>query len=177
MKNTLVIAGLALLGAAVQSNAALNATVAANNWNASQVMYKATESATAAALPTTAWVEVLGGPVGGALTSLGAAQNPVADGYFDFGVLLIPGVTAGGQASFTVRAWSGASSYSAASVLGSVSWTQATGSWDDAAVPPAVKAGPDMQMPSFTVAPGVVPEPSGVPGRSMRVRELRPEPR
>jgi len=160
MKNTLLV-GLALLGAAVQSYAAVQGTVNAQNWTGSQIMYKATETATAVPLPVTGYVEILGGAPGSALTSLATLQ-PVADGYFDAGVLVIPGVAGGGNASLEVRAWSGAATYAAATLKGSVSFSQTAGSWQDDAVPPAVKSGPDIAMGSLTVGPAAIPEPSTI---------------
>jgi len=161
MKNTLIVAGLALLGAAVQSYAAVQGTVSAQNWTGSQIMYQSAAGATSVALPLTGYVEILGGPVGGALTSLATVQ-PQADGYFDAGVLVIPGVAGGATASLQVRAWVGATTYAAAPSQGSVSFTQTAGSWDDAAVPPAPKTGPDVAMGSLTVGPAVIPEPSTI---------------
>jgi hypothetical protein len=165
MKKTLVVAGLALLVAAVQSYAAVNATINAHNWTAGALSYKATATATAVDLPETAWVEVLYGPVGGSMTSLGV-QHPLAAGYFDFSLQQsLPGITAGSTAQFQVRAWSDASTYAAALAAGSpngqATWSQATGTWDD--TPPASPpSGPDFAFTPFTVQPGVIPEPSTI---------------
>lgn len=168
MKKTLgVIAGLALMGVA-QSYAANQATIAANNYGAAAgvINYEAT-AGTKTLLPADAWIEVLGGAAG-SVNSLGAAFHPSEPGYFDNGVLLVPGVAAGATASFEVRAWSGATAYDAATLKGSASFTQATGTWDDGVGgtnPPGPKSGPDLAVPSFTVGAAgtpVIPEPSTI---------------
>lgn len=158
-KSLAVIAGLALAGVA-QSFAATQATVALNNYAGGVINYKATPTSTEVALPADAWVEVMGGGTGGAMTSLGTF-HPSEPGYFDNGVVLVPGATAGTPASFEVRAWTGAATYDAAAVKNSVSFSSATGSWDDAATPPPVKQGPDLAMPTFTVG-AAIPEPSTI---------------
>jgi len=164
MKKTLaVIAGLALAGVA-QSFAANQATVALNNYAGGVINYQATAGGATTLLPADAWVEVLGGATG-STASLGVF-HPSEPGYFDNGVVLVPGATAGQSASFEVRAWTGATTYAAATVKGSTgAFSSATGSWDDAATPPPVKQGPDLAVPTFTVAAGstpVVPEPSTI---------------
>lgn len=161
MKKTLaVIAGLALAGVA-QSFAANQATVALNNYAGGVINYQTTVGGASSSLPLDAWVEVLGGPVGGVMASLGTF-HPSEPGYFDNGVVLVPGATAGSPASFEVRAWTGAATYAAAALTGtSGTFSSATGSWDDAATPPPVRQGPDLAMPTFTVAP-VIPEPSTI---------------
>lgn len=163
MKNSIaIIAGLALMGAA-QGFAANQATVALNNYGAAAgvINYQATEGGATTLLPADAWIEVLGGAPG-ALTSLGAAFHPSEPGYFDSGVVLVPGAAAGQTGSFEVRAWTGAATYDAATLRGSTSFSSAVGTWDDAASPPPLKLGPDLAMPSFTVSGAVIPEPSTI---------------
>lgn len=160
MKNTLAaIAGLVLLGAAQAS--AATATVALNNYAGGVINYN---NATTL-LPADAWVEVLGAGAGGAATSLGVF-HPAEPGYFDNGVVLVPGATAGGTSSFEVRAWIGAagSTYATATEKGTVTFNSGVGSWDETATPPPVKQGPDLAMPSFTVTAGSppIPEPSTI---------------
>jgi len=157
MKNSLaVIAGLALLGSIAQSYATDNASIYLNNYGTSAGAIKTDTGL----LPTDAWIEVLAGPVGGVQAVLGAKFNPLEPGFFDNQTVVIPGVAAGADASFTVRAWTGTASFGDALVKGSTTFTQKTGSWNDAATPPAPLTGPDLAMPSFTVT--AVPEPSTI---------------
>jgi hypothetical protein len=152
MKNSLaVIAGLALMGAAANADVAFNA----NNYGSG--------AGPITGLTADGWVEILYTPTGGAATSLGVFQ-PTEATFFDNGGMSIPGAT-GTTASLTVQAWTGATTYAAATVKGSVTFNQAVQSWDPNASPPAPKVGPDLTMPGFALGSGVtpiVPEPSTI---------------
>jgi hypothetical protein len=161
-KSLAVIAGLALMGATVQSYAAVSAVVAADNYGSGA----GTISVQGAGLaPATTFVEVLAGPTGGALTVIASGTLAEA-GYFDLSPAVIPGVAGGGSADFQVQAWQGGATFATATVAGtSAKWTQGSlGSFDDSVSPPPVKTGPELNMPAFaisTVGPAV-PEPSTI---------------
>lgn len=160
MKKSLVIAGLALMGAAVQSYGAVSGVVLADNYGTGA----GTISDASGLAPATAYVEVWAGAVGGA-QSLIASGNLVEPGFFDLGAAVIPGVAGGGTASFTVKAWEGATSYDAATLKGTASWQQSSlGSFDDSIQPPPVKQGPELNMPAITIGAGtpVIPEPTTI---------------
>lgn len=67
-------------------------------------------------------------------------------GYFYAGMAALPGVAAGGVAELTLRAWQNAASFDAASIRGSVTWSQTTGSWNPNASPPAPMTGPSLAL-------------------------------
>jgi len=162
MKNTLaVIAGVVLLGAAASSYGQTVATIAANNYGSAA---GSISTSTGALLGTDAWVQVLAAAAGGAPTAVGDPFHPAEAGYFDNGILKLPGITGGASVSFQVEAWTGAASYAAAAndSKGSVSWTQTAGSYDTTISPPPAPTGPDMQMPAFKLGSGtpIVPEPT-----------------
>jgi len=164
MKKTLAaIAGLALMGAVAQTNAAVSAVVLADNYGSGAGTITLASGGLA---PATTFVEVLAGPTGGTLTSI--ASGPLAEaGYFDLSAQVIPGVAGGGSADFQVRAWQGGTSYDSATGPkgASTKWTQGTlGSFDDSVSPPPVKTGPELNMPTFAIGGTTppVPEPTTI---------------
>ena len=132
MKKLALLAALALMGTAAW--AANSSIVQLNNFGPPDSPIYYLKSGTAAKSDIN--VQLLGGPVGGALS---AVKNTTgqdtfqiiagADGYFDGGIGIIPGVADGGRASLELRAWKGAS-YDAATEKGSQKWNQATTSAD-----------------------------------------------
>jgi len=159
-KSLAVVAGLALMGAAVQSFAAVSAVVLADNYGSNA---QAIKDANGLA-PATAYVEVWAGPTGGTLSMI-ASGNLAEAGYFDLGAQVIPGVAGGGAADFQVKAWEGATTFAAATLTGTASWNQGSlGSFDDSISPPPVKQGPELAMTALTIggsAPAV-PEPTTI---------------
>jgi len=86
------------------------------------------------------------------------ASLNIKDGYFDKGVGVIPGAADNATVTFTLLALGGPKGYEAF-YSGSVTWTQATGSWDPTTVPPVPMTGPSLNMPQSLVLYGF-PEPS-----------------
>jgi hypothetical protein len=172
-KTLAVLASLAVMGSAADCMAA--AVVNLNNYDANvPIMYQATAGAAAVTAPNTVFVELMAGPVGGALvpTTIGSSTDTSftsldGGGFFDKGVAVIPGVTGGSQADFQLVAWDQGTSYDTASLKGStVKWTQATGTWDPAAQPPATPPSVTLNIPAsgLTIAPvgPAIPEPSTI---------------
>lgn len=165
MKKLVVLAALAIMGTAAWAAAPV-ATVSLNNFSPdSPIFYLKAGTGAAAGIN----VQVLGGAPGSALAPLKtpAGQDTfqfIGDGYFDAGAVgIVPGVAAGGQGEFQVRAWEGASFASAKNSLLSQKWTQATKSED--VEPPALPVGTDLQVPKgLTIGPAgpVIPEPSTI---------------
>jgi hypothetical protein len=158
MKKLVIIAAL-MMG--LTAAYAQKATVLLNNYDADKPIF-------AGAVGTLAGTDVMwqllgnGAPV--TETGSGTSIFPVSvdAGYFDVGVGVVAGVTAGDTVNFELRAWKGAD-YASATESGSVSWSQATGSWNDAAVPPAPPSGPALAVPgSVLVTTTVIPEPSTI---------------
>jgi hypothetical protein len=121
------------------------------------------------------FVQVLGGPIGGALAPLTDALNsPItmsmgeggAGPGFIFGnPSLIPGTDGSANVQLQVIAWKGAATFAAAPYQGqSAVWTQNdASSWTTATPPPAIAANAYLNMPaSFTITAAVVPEPSTI---------------
>jgi len=141
----------------IVSQQALAATVKLNNYDANTPIYYKTSGA----LPGSGqkiYVQLLGGPVGGTLTPVKDVDNSMnifplsAPGYFDQGIGMVSGVTPGGTAQFVLRAWKDAASYDAAAEKGqSAAWTQITGTWNSAAVPPQPASGPTLAIPAAVV--------------------------
>lgn len=133
-KTIAVLASLAVMGSAVECLAA--AIVSLNNYDVNiPIMYQGPQLVSA---PTTTYVQLLAGPVGGLLSpvTINATTGSIIEGiddggFFDAGLGVIHGVTDYAQADFLLRAWIGAATFEAATVSGqSAKWTQATGSWD-----------------------------------------------
>ncbi len=175
-KLALLAATITLMGTAASCFAAVNATVLLNNFDANNaIMYLATGSSSAVAAPGSANVNVqlLGGPSAtqllpvipttggnGVIPVAGAAAGGLA-GFFDGGVGVVPGVAANATATFQLIAFVGTDPSGVDKSLFKT-WTQATGSWDDAAQPPAPPSGPSLQVPAGITAGAVIPEPSTI---------------
>ncbi len=128
------------------------ATVALNNFDASQLVYYQNSSTQASG--TSFWIELLAGPVGGKLnpvfsTSSHTGRFRLSDpGHFEAGIGTVAGVEPNGVAEFQLRAWKDAGTYAqAAERAETVKWTQAVGSWDRNAIPPAPATGPALRIP------------------------------
>jgi hypothetical protein len=152
------------------------AVVNLNNYDANiPLMYKATASATAVAAPTAGtYVQLLGAAAGGSLVpcTLNTTTDTIAQGiddggFFDKGVAVIPGLADKAQADLQLRAWVGAATFDAAPTSGTTTkWTQATGGWNTASVPPGTADSIALQIPAtgLTIGPvgPAVPEPSTI---------------
>lgn len=160
MKKLVILAAL-MMG--LTAAYAQKATVTFNNYDADKAIFVGSVGTLAG---TDVMWQLLGDGQGVVEAVAGATQSvfPVsADaGYFDLGVGVVPGAVAGATVNFELRAWKGAD-YASASEKGSVSWSQATGSWNDVAVPPAAPTGPALAIPaSVLVTTTVIPEPSTI---------------
>jgi len=149
------------------------ATVNLNNFDSNNsIMYMASAGSPAVAGPLNLNinVELLGGPSATQLqpvvpSSGGSAVIPLSAvaGFFDGGVGVVPGVTAGATATFQLLAFIGTDPSAATGAGVSATWTEATGSWNNAAVPPAPASGPVLNNPAgITVGGAAVPEPSTI---------------
>lgn len=93
-------------------------------------------------------------------TATGDSIIPMAEaGSFYGGTGIVPGAADNATVELTLRAWRGAASWDLASDRGSATWSQATGAWNPAAVPPAPPSGADLSNPAVTI---VVPEPTTI---------------
>ncbi len=79
-------------------------------------------------------------------------------GFFDGGVGVVPGVTAGATATFQLTGFVGTNPLRPAP-FETATWTQATGTWDDTAIPPQPPTGPVLQVPPLSVR---APEPTTI---------------
>jgi len=174
-KTIAVLASLAVMGSAADCMAAASAVVNYNNYdNNSPLLYQATTGgATVNATAATTYVELLAGPVGGALSPVTVGSSGTSatvlglteDGFFDYGNAVIAGVTAGADAQFQLLVWTGGSTWETATYQNSkVTWTQATGSWDLGSSPPGTPSSVALNVPAsaLTMSPAVVPEPSTI---------------
>lgn len=156
----LIVTLLTLATVAAATNTYAVATVNANSYDADKVIYYLTQGTLASG--TDIMVEILAGAAGGSLSSIkkGSLSEP---GYFDFGVLTVPGLADNAQADFRIRAWKGGDSYpgnlAIPEAAESAKFTQATGAWNPNATPPTPPQGPSLALPAaLTIT--VVPEPS-----------------
>jgi len=171
-KTIAVLASLAVMGSAADCMAA--AVVNMNNYDANiPIMFKADAASAAIAAPGIGtYVQLWGGAVGGPLapvtlnSTTDSIINGIDDGgFFDKGVGVIAGLADKAQADLELRAWRGAATYDAASLTGSVKWTQATGGWAMTASPPGTPDNIALNIPAsgLTIGPsGVIPEPSSI---------------
>lgn len=175
-KSIAILASLVVLGSAASSMAANVAVVDLSSYGSlygnfqDRPIYSITagtlaDPATtlvqlvAKANPGDAWTTV---QVGGDATK--TTWGIYADGNFDAGnVGVIPGATAGATLTFELRAWTGAagSTWENATVRGQLDWSQATGTWDNAANPPATPPSVMLALPGNLTLNGV-PEPSTI---------------
>jgi len=175
MKKLAILAALTLLSFSVKAQ---TATVNLNNFDANGgngvPIYLLTSGTLA---PTTGiFVQILGGPVGGAVAPVtdknGVAIPPIlmgtggaGAGYFDAGVGIIPGVTGGAQAQIGFQAWQGtaAGGWAGATVKNqATTWTQLSGNWNSAQVPPAPFPNIALALPGTSITLTGVPEPSTI---------------
>lgn len=163
MKKTLTLIAVTLITA---GSVMAQGTVFLNNYDSNKGIFNGTAPAPAGTI-----VEVLGGSSAGSLavisTATGVNKYTITAGdinangagtgsFFDFGFGGIPSVAPGATATMLVRAWTGAATFDTASIRGSVTWTQATGT-----APPA----PNLPAPTVLAMPGpvvMVPEPSAI---------------
>ena len=84
------------------------------------------------------------------------AKFTATNGYFDCGVIVVPGIADNASVNFVLRAWTDGSAYPGTSpgAFGQVSWSQATGSWSSNSVPPVPATGPALNMPSSLLMSG-----------------------
>jgi hypothetical protein len=159
MKKTLALAAVLTALWTASAMAVPVATINLNNYGtgANPIFYG--QQGTLAPMAGT-FVELLAGTTVVPDAVSGATQIPMSeDGMFFGGTGSVPGLAPSATTEFTLRAWRGATSYDTAVERGSATWSQATGSWDSAAVPPAPPGGPDMQNPAVVI---VIPEPSTI---------------
>ena len=170
MKKLALLAAMTLMGMSASCWAAVNATVLLNNFDSNNpILYSATGGpGVAGPLSKNINVQLLGGPsasqlqpvvIAGSTTSI--IPLSAVDGFFDGGVGVVPGVTAGATATFQLLAFIGTNPKDAAGNNNpSATWTQATGKWDD--TPPATPpSGPSLNNPAG-VTVGGIPEPSTI---------------
>lgn len=161
MKKALSILAALTLASVVCS---ADGTVFLNNYDANKAIFYMSEG-TLASEGLGVTLQILGGPVGGALAPINpnGKTNPnlslVEPGFFDavpsFGV--VPGVADGAQAQFQVRAWIGADYASAQVRAESTTWTQKVGTNPAPPSPPVPEA---LQFPGLTLIN--IPEPSTI---------------
>jgi hypothetical protein len=170
MKKLAVLAAIAIMG--IAASAQVSSIVQLNNFGPPDSPIYYLTSGTPSPATQGVMVQVLAGPVGGALAPIkntsGVDTFPIntagLDGYFDGGIGVIPGIaTAGGQADFQIRAWVGADFASASFTGLSAKWTQATTSADltPPNLPPATIAA--LNIPANVIVTGAaVPEPTTI---------------
>jgi len=169
MKKLALLAAMTLMGMSASCWAAVNATVLLNNFDSNNpILYSASGGpGVPGPLSQNINVQLLGGPAAGQLQPVVIAGSTTSiiplsavDGFFDGGVGVVPGVTAGATASFQLLAFVGTDPTKGAAQ--SAVWTQATGKWDD--TPPATPpTGPALNLPAgITVGAGAIPEPSTI---------------
>lgn len=161
-KSIAILASLVVLGAA-NSQAATVGIVNFNNWDSFSVVGV---GGTAVDLANT-FVQLqytVDGTTGLATSSATGSTTVAVDtagGYFDAGTAVLSEAAAGKSVSFTLLAWSGASTYGAAPFTATATWTQTVGSWNNAATPPATPDNVVLAIPS-AVQLQAVPEPSTI---------------
>jgi len=172
MKKLALLATITLMGVSATCFSQV-ATVNLNNFDSNNaIMYMATPNSPAVAAPLNLNinVELLGGPSATQLQPVtpsggGSAVIPLSAvaGFFDGGVGVVPGVTAGATATFQLLAFVGTNPSAASGGGVSATWTEATGTWNNAAVPPAPATGPVLNVPTgITVGAAGIPEPSTI---------------
>lgn len=166
MKKTLTLIAVTLITA---GSVMAQGTVFLNNYDSGKGIFNGNATTPA---PAGTLVEVLGGTSAGSLavisTATGVNKYTITAGdinangagsgsFFDFGFGGIPSVAPGATATMLVRAWTGAATYDTATIRGSVTWTQTTGT-----APPA----PNLPAPTILAMPTTlvmaIPEPSAI---------------
>ncbi len=152
---------------------AQKATVLLNNFDANNAILFLANPVTGSPPPVPApgnvSVELVGGPsvtqlqpvtIAGSTTSV--IPMSTVPGFFDGGVGVVPGVTAGATATFQLLAFVGTVPGLLSPIARSLPWTQVTGIWDDNATPPQPPTGPSLQLPPGAIIVQNVPEPSTI---------------
>jgi hypothetical protein len=106
-----------------------------------------------------------GGTWATATTTAGATQWALDDGgYFDMGTGVLSTDAASTTVNFQLQAWTGSTSFATATFAATSTWSQTTGSWDNAATPPATPANVVLAIPGEIKLQAVsqVPEPSTI---------------
>jgi hypothetical protein len=163
MKKLALLAALAIMGSTAWAQVV--SIVQLNNFDPDRPIFS--QSAGTLATPAqNVTIQLLGGPVGGTLAPVATQQGAntftlLADGYFDGGIGIVPGVTGTGPASFEFRAWTGGGTYESALNVATVRWDQPVTQWDSTPpnLPPATIAA--LALPSSPTIT-VVPEPSTI---------------
>jgi hypothetical protein len=163
MKKLALLAALAIMGTVAWAQQV--SIVQLNNFDPDRPIFFQ-NTGTLATPAQNVTIQLLGGPVGGTLAPVATQQGAnsftlLADGYFDAGFGVVPGVTGTGPASFEFQAWTGGGAYADALNRVSVTWDQPVTSWDSTPpnLPPATIAA--LALPSSpTILP--VPEPSTI---------------
>jgi hypothetical protein len=162
MKKTLALAAVVTALWTASAMAVPVATINLNNYGTGASPIFVNQTGTLAPMGST-FVELLAGTTVVPDAVSGATLIPMSeDGMFFGGTGAVPGLAPNATTTFTLRAWTGAagSTYDTALNRGETSWSQATGSWDSAAVPPSPPGGPDMQNGAVLILP--IPEPSTI---------------
>ncbi len=160
MKRLALLAAL-IIGSAASSFAAVG-TVMLNNYDADKAVFL--DTAGTKAPMDSVFFELLGN---GALvqnTTDGSTKWSInaEAGYFDTGVGIVPGVAANATGvNFELRGYVGAS-WATGTKIGSITWTQAVGSWDNTAQPPAPPSGAALALPGNLLVKTAIPEPSTI---------------
>lgn len=165
MKKLALLAALAIMGSSAWAQVV--SIVNLNNFDPDRPIFF--QSAGNLATPAqNVTIQILGGPVGGPLAPVATQQGAntftlLADGYFDGGIGIVPGVTGTGPAEFEFRAWTGGGTYENAlnRVLANNTWTQPVTQWDSTPpnLPPANIAA--LALPASPLIE-LVPEPSTI---------------
>jgi hypothetical protein len=169
MKKLAILAALTLMSLSATC-LAQKATVALNNFDSNMPILIGGNPAKNA---DNVYVQLLGGTAGSVPTTPVVSTTGqtvfqvdlnAAPGFFDAGIGVVPGLAANAQGSFILQAWQGTAgnpgSFGGAANRGSVSWSQATGSWSDNLVPPPPPSGASLNIPSSITVGPAVPEPS-----------------
>jgi hypothetical protein len=162
-KSIAILASLVVLGSAASSLAAVVGVVNLSNYD---TMFAVVGVGGAAVDAANTYVSlsysVAGGPSALVQTTTGATQWTLDDGgYFDMSTGVMSTAAASTTVSFTLNAWTGSTSLADAKFVGTATWSQTTGSWDNAATPPATPASVVLQIPG-TITLQAVPEPSTI---------------
>lgn len=164
-KSIAILASLVVVGSALSSQAATVGVVNLSNYETMQAILGVGGTAVDAANTYVQLSYTVGGGAAAlATTTSGATQWTLDDGgYFDMGTGVLSTGAASASVTFTLEAWTGATTFAAATTKGTLSWTQTTGSWNQDAQPPQTPPSVTLAMPgTLTLTTEVVPEPSTI---------------
>ena len=168
MKKTYTLIAVALVTAGSALAQGGFGTVSLNNYDSGKGIFSLNGNTPA---PAGTMVQLLGGPSTSSLTVVSTATgtssytitagdvnaNGAGTGsFFDYGFGYVTGVPQTTTGFFQLQAWTGAATYQAAAIKGSLSWSQATGTNPPA---PGLPAPAVLAMPSTLI---MVPEPSTI---------------